>query len=191
MKRLFALAPLTMLATPAFAHLPPAQHGSFAAGLSHPLFGLDHLLVMVAVGLWAAVLGGRAVWALPASFVGAMVVGFAAALAGFSLPFVEPMILASVFAMGLVVALSMRLPTSAAMGIVGIFALFHGVAHGGELGAASAATFGAGFVVSTALLHCVGVAIAVISARTLANAQVVRGLGWATVLGGAWAVIVG
>lgn len=191
MKRILALAPLTTAATPAFAHLNPEQHGSFAAGLSHPLFGLDHLLVMVAVGLWAAVLGGRACWALPASFMAAMIAGFIAALSGFTLPLVEPMLLASVFALGLVVALSMRLPTSAAMGVVAAFALFHGVAHGSELGAATALTFSAGFVLSTALLHAAGVVVALASARSLLNSQIIRGLGWATVFGGVWAAVAG
>lgn len=191
MKRILAAATLSLGATPALAHLDPGQHGSFAAGLSHPVFGLDHILAMVAVGLWAAMLGGRAVWALPASFVGAMTVGFIYAVSGYALPFVEPMILVSVLALGLAVALSLRLPVAAAAGIVGVFAVFHGHAHGGELGTATALTFGAGFAISTALLHGVGVAVALAAGRALTGSKVIRGLGWATALGGAWAVVAG
>ena len=96
-KRFFMTTAALVAATaPAFAHLDPAEHGSFAAGISHPLFGLDHVLVMLAVGLWAASLGGRAMVIVPASFVGAMGLGFAAAIAGMPLPFVEPVILASI-----------------------------------------------------------------------------------------------
>ena len=148
MKRLILAAATALVTTPAFAHLDPEAHGSFAAGLSHPVFGADHILAMVAVGLWAAVLGGRAVWALPSAFVAAMVAGFIASVGGVPLPFVEPMILVSVFVLGLAVALTLRLPVAAAAGIVGAFGLFHGHAHGGELGTAAALAFGAGFAAS-------------------------------------------
>jgi urease accessory protein len=147
---------------PAFAHLNPEEHGSFMAGFSHPLFGMDHILVMVAVGLWAAQIaqdGKRsALWIVPAAFVATMAVGFSLALAGLELPFVEPAILASVIALGLLVAMAVRLPTAACAVIVAIFALFHGHAHGGELGSAGALQFGIGFVVATALLHVAGIA---------------------------------
>lgn len=191
MKRIAAAAALSLGATPAFAHLNSDQHGSFAAGLSHPVFGLDHILAMIAVGLWAAGLGGRAIWALPASFVGVMMLGFAHAVFGYSLPFVEPMILLSVLALGVAVALSLRLPVVAAAGIVGMFALFHGHAHGDELGAAAALTFGAGFAISTALLHGVGVAMTVAAGRALSGSKIIQGLGWATALGGAWVAVAG
>ena len=102
MKRLsIALILSVGAASPAFAHLNPAEHGSFAAGFSHPLFGADHILAMVGVGLWAFLVGGRAVWAIPAAFVVTMMLGFAAALAGIGLPFVEPTIAASVVVLGL------------------------------------------------------------------------------------------
>ncbi|WP_341864182.1 HupE/UreJ family protein [Gymnodinialimonas sp. 57CJ19] len=191
MKRIAPAAVLMMGATPALAHLDPAQHGSFTAGLSHPVFGLDHILAMIAVGLWAALLGGRALWALPTAFVGAMIAGFALAVMGFGLPLVEPMILVSVLALGLAVALTLRLPVAAVSGIVGMFALFHGYAHGGELGAAAALSFGAGFAVATALLHGVGVAIAVAAGHVLTGSKLVQGLGWATVVGGVWIAVAG
>lgn len=188
MKRILTTAILALGATPAFAHLSPEQHGSFVAGLSHPVFGLDHILAMIAVGLWAAVLGGRARWALPASFVGVMMLGYVAAVFGYGLPFVEPIILLSVLALGLAVALPVYLPAFAAASIVGAFALFHGLAHGGELGSAAALSFGVGFVLSTALLHGIGVALAVAAGRALTGTQVIRGLGWATTLGGVWVI---
>lgn len=108
MKKTTVLAAVAMAltASPAFAHLNPAEHGSFAAGFTHPLSGADHILAMVAVGLWAAMLGGRALFVVPAAFVGVMLLGFVAALLGMPLPFVEPVILASVVVLGLMVALA-------------------------------------------------------------------------------------
>ncbi|WP_102960141.1 HupE/UreJ family protein [Mangrovicella endophytica] len=150
---------LAAATAPAFAHLDPAAHGSFMAGLSHPLFGLDHILAMVTVGLWAAMIGGRAVWIVPSAFVATMMVGFGAALVGMPLPLVEPVILASVVALGLLVATAARLPVPACSAIVGAFALFHGHAHGTELGLAGAASYGAGFAAATTLLHLAGIGL--------------------------------
>jgi urease accessory protein len=156
---------LTAAAAPAFAHLDPLAHGSFMAGVSHPLFGLDHVLAMVAVGLWAAQIAGRdqgskkALWAVPAAFVATMAVGFAAGVAGMSLPFVEPAILASVIALGLLVSMAVRLPVVASAALVAVFALFHGFAHGNELGSAGALQFGIGFTVATTLLHAAGIGL--------------------------------
>ncbi len=184
---------LSLAASPAFAHLNPAEHGSLAAGFSHPLSGLDHILAMVAVGLWAAMLGGRALLeqfqekcaavfrpelrknkklerfrvsvkngnalVVPAAFVGVMLLGFVAGLSGMPLPFVEPMILASVVVLGLLVALALRVPATAGAIIVGFFAFFHGHAHGAEIGAAAFASYAAGFAISTALLHGAGILV--------------------------------
>lgn len=146
-------------AGPAAAHLAPGEYGSFAAGFTHPLFGLDHVLAMVAVGLWAALIGGRALWALPVGFVAAMVVGFTLALAGVGLPLVEPMILASTVVFGLVVALALPTAWHVAAGVVAAFGLFHGHAHGAELGQAGVFAFGAGFAANTALLHLAGIGL--------------------------------
>ena len=174
------------LATPAAAHLDPAQHGSVAAGFSHPLFGLDHILAMVAVGLWALMLGGRALWAVPSAFVVMMAVGFGLAGTGFALPMVEPMILASVMVLGLVIALAARMSTSAGMAIVGLFAVFHGYAHGGEMGAATPMGYMLGFLAGTALLHGAGLALGFGAARLGArHALVQRIAGGAVALAGA------
>lgn len=117
-KRLsLAAATLGLTTLPAFAHLNPEEHGSFMAGFSHPLFGADHILVMVAVGIWAAQIAAsrgkdRAVLIIPAAFVGTMAIGFLLALGGIELPFVEPAILASVIALGLLVAMATRVPST-------------------------------------------------------------------------------
>ncbi len=180
-----AFAVLIAGTLPAFAHLDPGTHGSFAAGLSHPFFGLDHILAMVAVGLWATTLGGRAIWLVPATFVGTMAAGFLLALAGANLPFVEPAILASVVGLGLLVAAAVKLPVRIGMIVVGIFALFHGHAHGGEVGAATYLDYGLGFAVATVLLHAAGVGLGLGAGRVLSGrsgALVTRAVGGVTAL---------
>ena len=177
-----------LTATPAAAHLPPGEYGSFVAGVTHPLFGLDHVLAMIAVGLWAAQIGGRALWQVPTAFVIAMMAGFGLALAGMPLLLVEPMILASIIALGAVVALALKPSTWVAMAAVAGFALFHGHAHGGELGGANAMQFGAGFVLATAGLHAAGLSVALLFARALnqGSGAVLRALGGATSMAGAF-----
>ena len=181
---ILSLTAVALSTAPAFAHLNPEEHGSFMAGFSHPLFGLDHILVMVAVGLWASQIGGRALWLVPSAFVGTMAFGFGLAVAGVDLPFVEPAILASVVALGLLVAMAARFDTIASAALVAAFALFHGHAHGGELGAAGAASFGIGFVVATALLHAAGIAIGIGVARIANGAILARIIGGLTAVTG-------
>jgi urease accessory protein len=192
-KIILAAAALAITATPAFAHLDPGEHGSFVAGFTHPLFGLDHVLAMVAVGLWAAMAGGRAVWAVPSAFIGSMVVGFGLALAGVELPFVEPAILASVVALGFLVALAIRLPVGVGMAVVAVFGIFHGFAHGGEMGLATAFEYGAGFAVATALLHLAGVVLGLALGQTRGRLSeaMVRALGAITGVVGLWLAIGG
>src|SRR5581483_4853903 len=138
----------------------------FAHGFAHPLSGLDHLLAMVAVGLYAALLGGRALWLVPASFVTMMTVGGAIGMAGIALPYTEVAIALSVVVLGLALALRIGVPTLAAMALVGAFAVFHGYAHGVEMpAAASSYAFAAGFVLATTLLHGVGLALGVAAGR--------------------------
>ncbi|MDP3897030.1 MAG: HupE/UreJ family protein [Mesorhizobium sp.] len=183
---------------PAFAHLNPAEHGSFAAGISHPLFGTDHILAMVAVGLWAALLANagdrRALWLVPAAFVGTMLIGFTAATAGAPLPLVEPVILASVVVTGLLATVALNVPTVAAMAMVGFFAFFHGHAHGGELGEAGAWSFAVGFAIATALLHGAGVALGLGIGRAFGGGLgrwATRVAGALTALGGLWLAFAG
>ncbi len=156
MKRLSITALSVLFATPALAHVGPGAHGSLTAGLAHPLAGADHMLAMLAVGLWAASMGGRALWLVPAAFVGTMLAGYGLALAGLALPAVEPVVLASTVVLGLAVAMAARPSPAVAATLVGGFALFHGHAHGTEPGASGALAFGAGFVAATAMLHAVG-----------------------------------
>lgn len=193
MKRIaFALGIIAATCSPALAHLDPGQHGSFAAGFSHPLFGADHILAMVAVGLWASMLGGRAMWLVPAAFVTTMAVGFAAALMALPLPFVEPVILASVIVTGLLAATALRVRVGAGMAMVGFFAFFHGHAHGGELGAAGALSFGVGFAIATALLHAAGIGLGVWLGKSTGAASghiITRLAGAATALAGVWLAI--
>lgn len=191
LKRSLLTLAISIAATlPAFAHLDPAEHGSFAAGFSHPLFGLDHILAMVAVGLWAAMQGGRALWLVPAAFVGTMALGFAAAIAGMPLPFVEPVILASVIFIGIAIALALPISTLAVAAMVGFFAFFHGHAHGGELGGAGAWEFAIGFIVATAALHAGGIGAGLVLAR-FSGKVLTRIAGAATALGGLYLAIGG
>ncbi|TPL02539.1 HupE/UreJ family protein [Mesorhizobium sp. B2-4-14] len=188
LKRLACLL-LGVFATtaPAFAHLAPGDHGSFASGFTHPLFGPDHIVVMIAVGLWAVVVGGRAIWLVPCAFLGSMTVGYVLALAGVGLPLVEPFILASVVALGILIAAAIRLPTVVGALLVGVFALFHGAAHGGELGTADSLAFGAGLAVSTGLLHSAGIALGLFLRTNTGTGR--AGDTFARVLGGLAAVL--
>ncbi|MBK1841007.1 HupE/UreJ family protein [Azospirillum sp. YIM B02556] len=147
------------LALPAAAHTGHADGMGFLAGFLHPLGGLDHLLAMVAVGLWAAQTGGRALWMLPVAFVTMLTGGALAGMSGIEVPMVEAGIAASVAVLGLLVLLNKRVPVSAGMALVGVFAVFHGHAHGAEMPAtAQPMLFGAGFILSTVLLHGAGIA---------------------------------
>ncbi|NEU10559.1 HupE/UreJ family protein [Methylobacterium sp. BTF04] len=149
-----------LAATPAFAH--PGHDG--AAGLSHgflhPFSGLDHVLAMVAVGLIAARIGGRAVVLVPLAFLGMMAVGGAMGAAGLALPFVEIGIALSVVVLGAALAVRTALPVAGAMALVGAFAVFHGYAHGAEMpDSTSGLACGFGFVAATALLHAAGLGL--------------------------------
>lgn len=159
-KRLSLSAILFLAAAmPAYAHVGIGTTSSFTAGFMHPLSGLDHMTVMIAVGLWAALKGGKAIWAWPAAFVCVMLGGAALGMAHVPVPFVEPGILASVVALGLLVALAIDLPVSVGVAVIGLFALFHGHAHGTEVPEnAGGLEYMAGFAVATALLHATGIA---------------------------------
>lgn len=178
-----------LLAPPAFAHGPAGHSHGVLSGLAHPVSGMDHLLAMLIVGLWAQRLGGRAVVAVPAAFVACLIAGFLLGLAQIGLPAVEPMILASVMVLGLMVALALRPGYRAGIAIVGLFALFHGHAHATELGSADALRFGLGFVCATALLHLAGLGLGAALGRIEAG-WLSRGLGGvAATLGLAMALV--
>ncbi len=154
-----ALALASLAPTLAQAH-PGLRAAGFVDGLIHPFTGLDHLLAMIAVGFWAAMLGGAARWIAPAAFVGLMVLGATLGLHAVALPRVEYGVALSVVVLGLLVAFEVKMPVSAAAALVGGFALFHGYAHGSETPvAADAMTFAAGFILATIILHVVGLGL--------------------------------
>ena len=154
------LVSLALLPGAAFAHTGAGHAHGFVQGFAHPIGGLDHLLAMVAVGLFAAYLGGRALWLVPATFVGVMALGGLLGVSGAALPYVELGIALSVVVLGLLVALRWNFPVAGAMAIAGVFAVFHGYAHGTELPEnASGLAYGIGFMIATAGLHLAGIAI--------------------------------
>ncbi|HEY0224568.1 MAG TPA: HupE/UreJ family protein [Pseudolabrys sp.] len=167
MKRLaLTLLVLALGSSAAFAHVGVGSTASFTAGVEHPLSGLDHMTVMIAVGLWAALKGGRALWIWPAAFVGVMLVGGALGMAHVPVPFVEPGILASVVALGLLVALAVDLPVWLGAVVVAVFALLHGHAHGSEVAEnVGGIEYMAGFALATATLHLVGIGFAQMMTR--------------------------
>ncbi|MHB1219140.1 MAG: HupE/UreJ family protein [Alphaproteobacteria bacterium] len=156
---------------PALAHTYGADGAGLAMGFMHPIMGADHVLAMIAVGLWAAQRGGADLWRLPAAFVGTMALGMVLALADIGLPMVELGIAGSVVMLGALVGLAARIPSAAAVSLVALFALFHGHAHGTELPETAVPTlYALGFVAATALLHGVGAGAGLFAKRFGARA---------------------
>ncbi|MDC9835981.1 HupE/UreJ family protein [Rhizobium binxianense] len=156
------------VALPAVAYAHPAigEAAGFSHGFAHPISGLDHVLAMGMVGVFAFQLGGRATWLLPMTFVLVMALGGVLGAAGIALPFVELGIALSVVVLGAIVALNVKAPLAAALGIVGLFAIFHGHAHGAEMPEnAAGAAYAAGFMVATVLLHVTGLALGYVIGR--------------------------
>ena len=153
---------------PDLASPHPGHDGvSLVHGFAHPLGGIDHIAAMVAVGLLAARIGGRALWLVPASFLAAMTLAGAAGMAGFGLPYVETGILLSVVVLGAIVALRVTMPVAAAMGLVAFFAVFHGYAHGAEMPETmSGLAYGGGFIAATAALHALGIGLGLFIGRS-------------------------
>jgi urease accessory protein len=188
LRSLAAAAAFSVLAAPALAHSGGAATSGLAAGLAHPMAGLDHVLAMLAVGMLGAVLGGRAVVAIPASFLAAMMAGGALGLVGIALPFVEAGILLSVVALGAAVALARPGAASLACVLTAGFALFHGHAHGTEAPVvASGVSYVLGFAAATALMHAAGILAAIGARRVLGTPSghlAVRAAGGLTALAG-------
>jgi urease accessory protein len=177
---------LTLLAAPALAHIERGQAEGFFSGLSHPVSGLDHVLAMVAVGLWGAQLGAPAMWLLPVIFPMVMALGGTLGLIGIPLPFVEIAIAMSAVLLGLMVMSEARPPVAVAAIMVGFFAVFHGHAHGTELPAGqSGLLYSMGFVAATGCLHGVGITIGLIH-RWPAGKIALRIAGAGVALGGAF-----
>jgi urease accessory protein len=162
MKRAISILVAASVLAPvaALAHTGVGDTHGVVHGFMHPVSGLDHVLAMVAVGVLAALLGGRAIWLVPTSFVAMAAVGGVLGLQGVPVPFVELGISASVILLGLAIALQAKLPLGWTAGLVGLFGLYHGYAHGAEMPAdASGFAYGVGFLAATAMLHIAGIGL--------------------------------
>jgi urease accessory protein len=174
---LFLAAIALLAATAAHAHTGHGLDGGFLTGFTHPLLGWDHVIAMVAVGLWGAFLGSPAIWILPITFPIVMAVGGALGVAGVTIPMVETGIAASGIVLGLMVAFGVRAQLWVAALLVGLFAIFHGHAHGTELpSAANPYAYAAGFVLATGLLHLAGIAFGTLT-KSPAGTWAVRAVG--------------
>lgn len=181
-----ALAGIVLLVTagPSSAHGIGGELGSFLDGVAHPLLGPDHIAAMVAVGLWGAFLGAPAIWLLPVVFPLVMALGGVLGILGVPLPSVEIGIAASALVLGAMVAFAVRAPLAVAAAIVGVFAVFHGYAHGAELPRdADAVAYSLGFVLATGALHMAGIAFGLL-AQWPAGRVAVRFAGSAIALAG-------
>jgi urease accessory protein len=176
---------LALVATQVQAHTGTGVIGGFSSGFLHPITGWDHVVAMVAVGLWGAFLGSPAIWILPITFPLVMAVGGALGIAGIPLPYTETMIALSGIVLGCVVLFGVRAPIWIAAVIVGVFAIFHGHAHGMELPtAANPLSYAVGFVLATGLLHLFGIAFGFLTLVPRGQ-YLVRGLGAAIAAVGA------
>lgn len=177
---------LILWPTPALAHENTAMAGGFGAGFLHPLSGIDHALAMISVGLWGAFLGRPLIIVLPTLFPVMMALGGGLGMAGMPVPPVEAGVALSVLVLGLMVAFAVRAPVPVACAIVAVFALFHGYAHGMEApSTVDPVGYSTGFVLSTGLLHLVGIAIGMLLVLPR-GAIAVRAAGAAIALSGSW-----
>lgn len=168
------------------AHSQEGLAGGFVSGVLHPVLGFDHLVAMVAVGLWGAQLGRPAVWALPITFPTVMALGGLLGVLRVPLPMVEVGVAGSAIALGMLVATCARPSLPVAASIVAVFAIFHGHAHGAELpAAANPLAYGVGFVLATGLLHLAGILIGTLVHRP-PGALLVRACGGGVALVGGW-----
>jgi urease accessory protein len=164
----------------------PIMHMSdLVTGLAHPISGADHILAMISIGLWGVVAGGRALWVWPAAFVVMILVGFAAAIVGVQAPLVEPAIASSIVVLGLLIALAVKAPVWLGTVIAGLFAFFHGHAHGTEAAKAAVdvVAYASGFSLATAALHAIGIGAGLLIARS-AGESLLRATGGFVAVGG-------
>ncbi len=185
------LSGLTLATAPAVAHahILQGEAGGFLHGFEHPLSGVDHMLAMFCVGLWGAQMGGRAVWSLPIAFPLVMVVGGMLGIAGVPLPAVESGIALSIIVLGVSIAVLWRPPEWLALAVIGVFAIFHGYAHGAELpNSTDPADYAIGFVVATGLIHIAGIAVGLLFQRVRAG-ELSRALGGLIGLGGLYFLV--
>ena len=166
----------------------PEYAASFLSGFAHPLHGADHLVAMLAVGIWAALAGGRAVRLWPVAFVATMLIGFAGAAAGIAVPLVGPAISSSIVVLGLLVAFAAEAPLWLGAAIIGLFAFFHGHAHGTEAAAASLIAYASGLAVATGALHASGIAMCCLTSGSIGRVAL-RTMGGIAAFGGALAMV--
>ena len=151
----------------AFAHTGIDQTAGFLHGLAHPIGGADHLLAMLAVGIWAAQIGGQALWRVTGTFVAVMLLGGLLGIANIPLPFIEEGILVSIVVLGILITGAFKIRLVYSCLLVGVFAIFHGYTHGSEMPTSiSAASYALGFVMATAVLHLSGIGLAVLMKKT-------------------------
>lgn len=187
MKRTLSLIALFFISTAASAH---SGHGSsgFSTGLAHPFSGMDHLLAMLAIGLWAGQLGGQRIWQLPTTFMAMLAAGAFIGMAIPSLTLIEPGIVASVLILGLLIASPTKLALPVSFALTAAFGIFHGYAHGAEMPSAAAPlAYAAGFLLSTASLHVSGIVIG--DALRERFARLVQVMGMCIAAMGAWMLV--
>ncbi|MSR08110.1 MAG: HupE/UreJ family protein [Gammaproteobacteria bacterium] len=188
---LILLLPVLLAPVTAFAHEGSSlPYGSFIAGLAHPVLGTDHFLAMVSVGILSAQIGGRAIWTVPTTFVSVMAIGGLLGWLNVGLTSIELGISFSVLILGIAIAADRKLPVLVAMGAVGIFAIFHGYAHGAEMPTvANALTYGLGFMTGTAFLHVAGLVVGDIS-QHYARGKILLRIAGAAIAGvGTWFLV--
>ena len=188
---LLLLLPVLLAPVSAFGHEGSSlPYGSFIAGLAHPVLGIDHFLAMVSVGILSAQIGGRAIWTVPTTFVSVMAIGGLLGWLNVGLTSIELGISFSVLILGSAIAADRKLPVLVAMGAVGIFAIFHGYAHGAEMPTvANALTYGLGFMTGTALLHVAGLVVGDISQHYARGKILLRVAGAAIAGVGTWFLV--
>ncbi|MES2579720.1 MAG: HupE/UreJ family protein [Pseudomonadota bacterium] len=191
MKKILLTCLLVGFSSLAFAHPGHELAGngleSAYAGFMHPLTGWDHLLVMLAIGVWASKLSGNARWQLPLTFLSIMTFGAVLGLAGITFSGVETAIAASVMAMGLLLAINLPIPAISRIGIVAVFAIFHGMAHGVELHSQQSYAALGGMLIATSLLHTIGLLLA---SRRLNLANWIQStLAWGIALSGGYMLL--
>lgn len=184
LRLLTAFALLSLSITGAAAHDGAGTVGGFVSGLTHPLFGWDHVVAMVAVGLWGAFLGSPAIWVLPVAFPLVMALGAALGVLGVPVPYVEIGIAMSAVVLGLLILLRARLALPAAAMVVALFGIFHGHAHGTELpDAANPLAYAVGFVLATGGLHLAGIGFGTLSRTRAGTTAIQTGGGLISLLG--------
>ncbi len=172
--------PVAIFPAAALAHTGAGATSGFLHGVGHPVSGIDHLLAMIMVGMFAWQLGGRAIWLLPATFVTVMATGGALGVAGVHVPYIETGIALSVIVLGAAVALGVKAPVAAAVAVVAVFAVFHGHAHGAEMPEdAGGLAYGLGFILATAVAHATGLGFGFVVGKADAayGSLTVRGAG--------------